>query len=252
MKPEEPSTSPPRVRPVMKQTWNNLLFANWQVDEQFLRREVPSRLALDRHNGKCWITVTPLEMDNVGLTGPGSLFAFKPFLELNLRTYVIHNGRPGVFFFSLETNNALAARAARLWYHLPYYRALMTMEKAETFRFSSSRNLPIAGEARFSCDYALRGKPFESKRGSIEEWLTERYCLFSIDRRDRVMSAGIRHRRWLLQRATAKIRENTLPHFPEKKQRAGKPLFLFSQTLDVDIWAPRATDNTQPESRNPE
>ena len=46
--------------------------------------------------------------------------------ELNVRTYVTHGGKGGVYFFSLDAGSRVAAWAARATYHLPYFHAHMS------------------------------------------------------------------------------------------------------------------------------
>jgi len=239
MKTELKSGVGPINRPIMQQTWNDLLFASWPVRQSFLRSRLPSGLQLDQFHGTCWITVTPLEMVNVGLTAFASVFAFKPFVELNLRTYVVHNDKPGVFFFSLDTNNPFVAKVARLWYHLPYFFSTMSLEKGDPFRVSSDRLSGNPMEGTLQCEYRSKGTPFESSPGSLEEWLTERYVLHTVDAKNRVRSAAIRHPRWTLHRADATVSKNTLPHFPQDVDLLGEPLFLFSRSLNVDVWTPQ-------------
>lgn len=235
--------SRPAGRPIMQQTWNDLLFASWPVPDSFLRAMVPPNLDLDHFEGRCWITITPLEMCDVGLTTLPSVFAFKPFLELNLRTYVIHEDTRGVFFFSLDTNNTFVARMARRWYHLPYFESVMSMQKGESIAFSSSRRGTKEGDGVFGCSYFPRGESFQSTSGSLEEWLTERYALFTSHGDNQTRRAAIHHPRWTLFRADAVVNENTLPYFPRDPSLPGKPLFLYSQSLKVDVWSPQQMPN---------
>ncbi len=60
---------------------------------------------------------------------------------MNVRTYVEYKGKPGVWFLSLDATNALAVWAARRFFHLPYFRARMTIDgEAGVFRYSSRRS----------------------------------------------------------------------------------------------------------------
>lgn len=47
--------SVPKVVWIMRQTWNDVLFAHWPVDPSILRDKVPSVLELDTYNGMAWI-----------------------------------------------------------------------------------------------------------------------------------------------------------------------------------------------------
>src|SRR5258708_29962479 len=106
---------------VMTQTWRDLLFAHWPIDEALLRARVPPTLAIDRFDGRAWVGVVPFEMTNVAPRLPGGRPRLPAFPELNVRTYVTVGGRPGVYFFSLDATNPIAVCAARAAFRLPYF-----------------------------------------------------------------------------------------------------------------------------------
>jgi uncharacterized protein YqjF (DUF2071 family) len=232
--------------PIMKQTWSNLVFANWQVDESILRPHVPRIFELDRFEGKHWLTVTPLLMSNVGLNALPSEFAFSPFLELNLRTYVLFNDKPGVLFLSLDTQNFIAAKVARWWYGLPYFPAKMSMNQLErTYHFSSLRSHPQYSEVRFECEYTPTGESFNADRNSLSHWLVERYCLYTMGSSNRAHIAEIRHKPWTLQSADVKIYHNSLTNFMNLDLSIQKPLCFFSKQMDVEVWSPKRLPATR-------
>src|SRR6187549_534040 len=115
---------------IMTQTWNDLLFAHWPVDAAVLRERVPASFELDLFDGQAWIGVVPFHMTNVAPRFVPALPGVSAFPELNVRTYVTVGGKPGVFFFSLDAGNALAAGAARALLNLPYYSAAMSVVTA--------------------------------------------------------------------------------------------------------------------------
>src|SRR5437016_12362320 len=111
---------------VMAQSWRDLLFAHWQVDAAALRSLLPPQLQIDTFEGSAWLAVVPFRMTGVRLRGTPALPWLSAFPELNVRTYVKCEGKPGVWFFSLDAGNALAVTIARAWFHLPYFRARMS------------------------------------------------------------------------------------------------------------------------------
>jgi uncharacterized protein len=111
---------------IMEQTWNDLLFAHWPIAPDVMRPLVPSALALDTFNGQCWAVVTPFHMSGIRGRWIPRLPSLSAFPELNVRTYVAHDGRPGVYFFSLDAGSRVAVWAARATYHLPYFHARMS------------------------------------------------------------------------------------------------------------------------------
>src|SRR5262245_48806069 len=90
---------PPPRRPWMgRMAWHDLLFAHWPVRERQIREFVPEELELDMFAGSCWIGIVPFRMTDVGLRGLPPLPWLSAFPEINVRTYVTRDGRPGVWF----------------------------------------------------------------------------------------------------------------------------------------------------------
>src|SRR5919205_1628427 len=84
------------------QTWENLLFAHWRVPEPELRRLVPPALELDVRDGSAWLGMTPFRVSGLRLRGMLPVPRLSTFLELNVRTYVTAEDKPGIWFFSLD------------------------------------------------------------------------------------------------------------------------------------------------------
>jgi uncharacterized protein len=148
--------------------------------------------------------------------------------ELNVRTYVTHDGKPGIWFFSLDASSVLAVEGAKRLYRLPYYRASMRCERLGEFvHFETARP-----GAAFSARYRGTGDLFHAEPGSLEEFLTERYCLYTEDG-GRAYRADIHHPRWDLQRGEATIDLNTMSPvaLPDDE-----PHVLFSPRQDVVVW----------------
>ncbi|HSS99558.1 MAG TPA: DUF2071 domain-containing protein, partial [Terriglobales bacterium] len=161
----------------MAQTWNDLLFAHWPIDPQVLRPLIPPQLTLDLFQGRCWIGVVPFRMSNIHARFCPPLPGLSRFPELNVRTYVTLESKPGVYFFSLDAANLIAVWAARAFYHLPYFHAAMSCRsEGESIAYSSSRR-------RETADFRGRYRPIKpvelASAGTLEHWLTERYCLYT-------------------------------------------------------------------------
>lgn len=218
---------------IMVQTWNDLLFAHWPVAPEVLRHLVPNELPLDTFGGQCWIAVTPFHMTGVRPRFVPPLPGLSAFPELNVRTYVTVGGKPGVFFFSLDAASRAAVWAARASYHLPYFFASMEVQENDrSFQYQSSR---FGQEARLRLEYRpVKPVQFHAP-GTLEHWLTERYCLYTVVRGS-VLRAEIHHEQWPLQDAEAQITENTMAvaagiHLPQTA-----PLLHFAKKLEVLIW----------------
>lgn len=223
----------------MFQRWHELLFAHWQVPADDLRRHLPPELDLDLFERQAWLGVIPFRMSGVRLRGMPPLPGLSAFLELNVRTYVRHGEQRGVWFLSLDAANRPAVRAARRWYNLPYFEAAMNLEeRGGEIAYSSHRTHRGAPPAEFLARYGPVGPEQRAGRGTLEEFLMERYYLFTGSRHG--LSLGeIHHQPWALQPARADIATNTMAQASGLRLE-GPPLALhFARRLDVRIWAPR-------------
>jgi uncharacterized protein len=214
----------------MGQTWDDLLFAHYRVAAESLRKVVPEGLELQEHSGSGWLGVTPFVVTGLRARGIPPLPLVSSFLELNVRTYVTRDDKPGIWFFSLDASSQLAVEAARRLYRLPYFRANITLRKTGgRMVYDCSRH---DGKA-FSGAYRPEGNVFQAEPGSLEYFLTERYCLYA-EHEGALHRAEIHHRPWPLQPADAKIDLNTMP--PSDLRLEGEPLLHYSERQDVVIW----------------
>jgi len=217
----------------MAQTWNDLLFAHWPVAPEKLGPLVPPELPLDTFDGQCWVAIAPFHMTGVRGRFVPPLPGLSAFPELNVRTYVTLNGKPGVYFFSLDAANKMAVRVARATYRLPYFFSMMSVRQSEGWIDYSS--LREDADARLRARYRPI-KPVQLRApGSLEHWLTERYCLYTAFRGS-VYRAEIHHEPWPLQDAEAEIAENTMAEAAGIKLPETAPLLHFAKKLEVLIW----------------
>jgi len=229
----------PSGRWCMTQTWNDLLFAHWPLAPEKVRPLVPRELELDLRDGNAWIAVTPFWMSGVCFRFAPPLPFLNKFCELNVRTYVRYNGVPGVYFFSLDAASFPAVLGARVTFRLPYYHAAMLIRSAGgSFEYTSAR-LQTPRPADFHARYAPTTPPRVREKGSLEYFLTERYCLYTMHQ-GRMHRAGIHHAPWQLQDAEAEFNVNTIPRAAGIELPEIKPLLHYSRALDVLVWWPES------------
>lgn len=222
---------------LMTQTWYDLLFAHWPVDPAAVAPLLPPGLQLDTYKGRAWIGVVPFGMTSVTLRGILPLPGAYRFPEINVRTYVTAEGKPGVWFFSLDATSWAAVTGARLLFHLPYYSAAIRLQRqGETVCYTSQRTDGGGRPALFQGRYRPTGALFQAAPGSLEHWLTERYCLYSADRRGRCYRGEIDHAPWPLQAAEAEIEANTMAEATGIALPAVPPLCHFAARIDVHVW----------------
>ncbi len=234
----------PAGRWVMTQRWNDLLFAHWPIPVKALAPHIPEGLQLDTCQGSAWLGIVPFWMDRIKFRGLPSIPGARETPELNVRTYVRdpRSGTPGVYFLSLDGSNLLAVAMARMLYRIPYYWADVRIEqKSERdFCFSSRRRFsraPVTFRARYRGLGPTR-RLAENLPGSLEYFLTERYCLYARDRDGSPMRADIHHVPWPLEEAQADIERNDLATSLGIKLPAGAPVLHYSRRMAIYLWQP--------------
>ena len=226
-----------------RQSWLDLLFAHWPVEVEALQPLVPPGLEIQTFEGTAYVGVVPFRMAGVMHRPLPDLPWISAFPELNVRLYVERDGRPGVFFLSLDATNPLAVWAARRFFHLPYYRADITLDYREGphgpfIDYRSHRRPGSADSPLFTADYGPTSEVYEAEPGTLEHWLTERYCLYAVDPKGRMTRTEVHHIPWPLQRAEATIHKNTMGD-PHSVGFEGPPALLhFAQRIDVVVWSP--------------
>lgn len=216
-------------------TWHDLLFAHWPMPVAALRGLIPPALEIDTLDGTAWLGVVPFRMSGVAPRGVPALPWLSAFPELNVRTYVTAEGKPGVWFFSLDAASALAVAVARAWYHLPYFRARISCAATASggVNYESWRTHPGAPAAEFRAQYRPLAPAALATRGSLDYFLTERYCLYAANSRGHVFRGDIHHQPWPLQPAEAEISVNTMAAAHTLVLPATPPLLHFARELRV-------------------
>jgi uncharacterized protein YqjF (DUF2071 family) len=218
----------------MGQTWERLLFAHWPVAPGDLERVVPPQLPLDVRDGQAWISVTPFEVKAFRLRYTLPVPLLSSFPEINVRTYVTVGGRPGIFFLSLDTSSRFAVESARRVFRLPYFRA---RQRFDGTTFESSRRTQADGPAaEFRGTYAPEGEPAPAAPGTLDWFLTERYCLYTLDGAGRVLRGEIHHRPWPLQPVELDVKLNTMAAQIAVELHGAPPLAHYAGRQDVVFW----------------
>jgi len=243
----------------MAMSWRDLLFLHWPIDPAVLAPLVPSPLRLDTFDGRAWLGVVPFRMAGTRLRGLPPIPGTAAFPEINVRTYAVApDGRTGVWFFSLDATSRLAVRAARAWFGLPYFDARIDCAVDTTgggrgdgavdagvgdttggVRYRSVRTHRGAPAATFAGRYRPTGPVAPAAPGTLDHWLTERYALFSVDRRGRVGCGEIHHPPWPLQPAAAAVETNTMAAPIGVALADPAPLVHFARRIDVVAWTVR-------------
>ncbi|HLG75847.1 MAG TPA: DUF2071 domain-containing protein [Ktedonobacteraceae bacterium] len=224
---------------IMTQTWHELLFSHWPLPPAQLRSLIPPQLEIDTFEREAWLGIVPFRMSNVHPRAFPSVPGLSQFPELNVRTYVVADGRPGVYFFSLDAGNPLAVALARSLFHLPYYRARMRCQReGDIIYYTSQRTHHGARPADYEARYRPSGPVISAAPGSIEHWLTERYYLYTVFH-EHLYRGDIHHVLWPLQVAELEALQDTMALAHDIQLPATRPLLHYAERQEVLIWALR-------------
>ncbi|HEY2353621.1 MAG TPA: DUF2071 domain-containing protein [Gaiellaceae bacterium] len=221
----------PSNRWTMGQTWESLVFVHWPVDADVMRPFLPRELEIEEFDGSAWVGIVPFRITGLRARGLLPIPGVSAFNELNVRTCVrAADGKPGVWFFSLDATSRLAVQAARWRYLLPYFDARMVVDDdgervaVECARLGESGRL-------FSGVFRATGEARVSPPDSREYFLVERYCLYA-EGRHALWRAEIHHPAWVLSKGEAEIGLNSIAPFPV----SGDALCHVAERQDVVVW----------------
>lgn len=218
----------------MRHRWATITFLHWPYPAAEVQARLPDGLEVEPWDGQAWVGLVPFEMTVRPPVGPGAL----RFPETNVRTYVVGpDGRPGVFFFSLDAASASAVTTARTTWQLPYFLARMSVERAgDAVRYRSSRRRP--GPRGAGHDITVRPGPAIGQPDEFAHYLTARFTLWN-KVAGSVMRTLADHPPWELQQAEVRDLHEDLLSAAGLPAPVGAPVVHFSTGVDVRIGAPR-------------
>lgn len=220
-----------------------MLFAHWSVPAADLRALLPAPLEPDTFQGDAWVGITPFRMRGLRLRGTPPIPFFAEFPEEDVRTYVRYRDRPGVYYFSLNAPNSLVVAGARAWYRMRYRLARVRGERGESnFHMCMERPSPQAAE--LEVEYRPSGDVFYPEPGTLDEWLIERWVLYTVDSRWRVRQVEIDRAPWPVQPAEGEFHRNTPAAASGITLPEEAPVLHFSRGVKVHIGPPRPADQT--------
>ena len=229
-------TAPVRFA-VMKQQWRDLAYLHFPYDPADVARLLPAGLEVDTFDGVAWVGLIPFSMKGVGVPGLPPVPYLGSFPEINVRTYVVRNGIPGVWFFSLDVNRMLPALVARAAYRLPYCwgRASNTLHE-DVLSTQVRRRWPHRGA---DTEITVQVGEEISEQSEFEVFLTARWGLYSRSYGRGLMYAPVDHPRWSLYRAKIIGLNDTLVRAAGLPESVGPPHCMFSPGVPVRIGVPK-------------
>lgn len=233
----------------MKMGWHDLLFMHYRVSVAQLRPLIPDGLDIDTFDGSAWLGIVPFRMSGVSPRLVPPLPGISNFPELNVRTYVTINGKPGVWFFSLDATNWLAVRAARKLFHLNYVDAKINFRSKDQscdgtwFGYESTRIHKGVPPAKLKCEYRPIGSEYQPGPETLEHFLTARYCLYSASPAGKIYRGEIDHEPWKLADAQVLISENTMLDGMGIDTGDQQPVLHYARETLAKAWIIKAVND---------
>lgn len=224
----------------MHQNWRDLLFLHWKIDPEQIQATLPSGLYVDTYDDSGWLGLVPFLMRDIR---PPRMFAFPPisnFLEMNVRTYVYDDqGRPGVWFYSLDANQPLAVIIAQNFFHLPYHWATMSEQRKDDWIHYRCHPKKAPAEEITEIVYAGGGDLPKPEPGSFEYFLVERYLLFAHrSDPDRLYTGRVYHSPYPVCEAKVDSLDSSAMRRVGFDVDSKQPDHaLFSPGVDVDVYS---------------
>lgn len=227
----------------MAQRWHDLLFAHWSFPPDVIQALLPPGLPLDTYDGAAWVGIVPFHMSHIRLRGLPPIPPMSAFPELNVRTYVTLDDKPGVWFFSLDATNRLGVEGARRLFHLPYFMAQIDVRvENDTVHYRCKRTDSRGKPGESVGTYRPTSAVYHSTPGTLEHWLTERYCLYARSSGGVLYRSDIHHTPWALQHAEAEFDVNTIARMHGIDLPDVPPLLHYGKWMDVLAWLVRRVD----------
>jgi uncharacterized protein YqjF (DUF2071 family) len=170
-----------RSEPLFYANWDRAVSIHYEADPDALQRCVPFRL--DLHDGRAFVSLVAFTLRGMRPRRGGRVgeLLFKPIAThefLNVRTYVRHNGEPGIYFLAEWLSNRISVPLGPPVFGLPYRYGRIRYHHADPARVLSGRVEGKSGNIEYHgvCN-ADEFLPAES--GSLAEFLIERYTAFT-------------------------------------------------------------------------
>ena len=208
------------------QEWHDTVFLHWKVPKKLLEEYIPEGLELDIIDNIAWVSLAAFEVKNMRLRNLPSLPYVSNFHEINIRTYVIKDGIPGIYLFSIETDKWIEVLLTRLFIGLPYQKA--SIQRTQNRLWSENKSLAQHLDISFGGSGSLIDKT------ATDLWLTERHSLYEKNN-ENIYRFDIHHKEWELKNLDTKITsikyyagKYALNIYPDKIQ--------YSKKIEVVLW----------------
>ena len=173
-----------RGEPLLLAAWRRVLMMHFEVDAVALQRDVP--FPLDLYHGRAFVSVVAFTMQGMcpRFGGQWTTHLFRPIAThefLNVRTYVVHDGEPGIHFLMEWLNSRLAVLLGPATFALPYRYGRIAYDFRQPRGVLQGRVVDAHRRTAlaFCGNLAAPARCLRAEAGSLTEWLMERYTAFN-------------------------------------------------------------------------
>lgn len=208
------------------QQWHKTIFLHWEVPVYFLEEYIPEGIELDTYQNMAWVSLVAFEVKNMRLRNLPPFPFISNFKEVNLRTYVIKDDKPGIYMFSIETDKLAEVLLTRIFIGLPY-------QKSKIKR-TSSRFVSHNKTLKQSLDLTIGKIRPQKEKTALDFWLTERHALYDY-MSNKLFRFDIHHTQWDLQELDVTV--NNICYKAGKYSASILPdKVQYAEKLDVVLW----------------
>ena len=169
--------------------WVSVLFIHYEVDPDVLRPSVGYEL--DLFDGRAYVSVVAFTMRRLRFCVGGRMVSWitAPIAEhgfLNVRTYVTHEGEPGICFLAEWLSNRLSLVLGPRTFGLPYRYGRLNYRHDEHSGDLSGQVQGTRGDGHRTFSYRGQLQPFEDDQPAaartLRQFLVERYTAYTLQR----------------------------------------------------------------------
>lgn len=217
-----------------KQVWSDLIFISFPVDKSLLQNHLPKGLKLDLFNKTAYISLVPFSSSKTSIKLVPEAITSAEVVGLNVRTYVKVDDKPGVYFFSINMSSLLVSQLIKRKFYFNGCNAKVKHVRNDDFQSYNCQRNNGDNTERFSCSYKPYGVTYQAESGSIEAWLIERFCAYSVNHSGKLYRTEIMHNPYVLQKVNVQILEDTISDFSRK---LAPPLFHYCSLQESVMWS---------------
>lgn len=182
--------------------WNNLAILNYEVDPSILKKYTPPKTELDTYNKKTFVSMVGFQFNKTFIKNIPIPFHYN-FEEINLRFYIRHKAsdgwRRGVVFIKEIVPRAAIAYIANKVYNENYIAVPTNFFIKLDGKDNYDNQVRYMWRYKGSWNYLYLipiGKPKKLQHGSLEEFITEHYWGYNIQKNNETMEYQVEHPKW--------------------------------------------------------